>query len=454
MDWNDVLPAEKCSYVIGNPPFLGYANLNEDQKCDRATIFGNVSTVDYVACWYAKASEYSRGYHIRTAFVSTNSICQGQQVKPIWDRMFAEGNHIDFAWRTFVWNNEASDQAHVHCIIVGFSREVGIPKTIFLEDSTTLAPTNINGYLEDKSNISLERRTVPICNVLPMTAGGKPSDGQNLILEPEGRLELISKCPKSEEWIKPFSMGAEFINGNDRYCLWLVGITKEELESMPPVCERVEQVREMRLASKKEATRRKAETPWLFDEVRPPQGQSYIAVPKVSSGRRVYVPMGFVTNGMIPGDKLFFISDAGLYEFGILESQFHNAWIRIVAGRLKSDYSYSNTIVYNNFVWPGVIDLATGEIHATTPVEQCISSEQREHIESCAQAVLNARENHPGETLATLYDPNKMPADLLNAHKALDAAVETAYGVNFGGDEEKIVAHLFKLYAQITSKEG
>lgn len=434
MDWNDVLPAGQCSYICGNPPFLGYSNLDERQREDRAFIFGKVSTVDYVACWYAKASAYTQGTHIRTALVSTNSICQGQQVKPIWDRMFAEGNHIDFAWRTFVWNSEATDQAHVHCVIVGFSREAGVPRVLYMEDGTQIHPININGYLEDKPNVSLKRRKAPLCDVPPMVRGCGATDGGNLLLEPVERDALIAKCPAAERWIRPFSMGAEFINGKDRYCLWLVGIASDELDTMPPVRERVERVRQMRLASKKKATQRKAQTPWLFDEVRPPKGDSYIAVPKVSSGRRTYIPMGFVTNGMIPGDMLFSVSNAGMYEFGILMSQFHNAWVRSTAGRLKSDYRYNNTIVYNDFVWP-----------EPTPV-------QRHEIESCAQAVLEARAAHPGDSLATLYDPNKMPADLLAAHQALDAAVEAAYGVDFQGDEEKIVAHLFKLYAEKTKE--
>ena len=356
-------------------------------------------------------------------------------MKPIWDRMFAEGNHIDFCWRTFIWNNEATDQAHVHCVIVGFSREEGVPKTIFMEDGTVCVASNINGYLEDKPNVSLERRKLPVCDVPSMVRGCGATDGGNLILEPDERAGLLLRCPEAEKWIKPFSMGAEYINGKDRYCLWLVGITQNELDAMPLVNERVKRVREMRLASKKAATRRKAETPWLFDEVRPPQGDSYIAVPKVSSGRREYVPMGFVVNGMIPGDKLFYISDAGLFEFGVLMSRFHNAWIRSVAGRLKSDYSYSNTIVYNDFVWP---DCSDGE---------------REGIEECAQKVLDARDNYPDKSLAELYDPDKMPGDLCDAHRALDAAVEAAYGVDFGGDEEKIVAHLFKLYAEAIAKE-
>ncbi|MBR3159598.1 MAG: class I SAM-dependent DNA methyltransferase [Atopobiaceae bacterium] len=431
MDWNDVLPASECSFIMGNPPFLGNSHLLEEQDADRAALFGRVRTVDYVACWYVKASDYTKDCNIRCAFVSTNSICQGQQVKPLWGRMFDEGNHIDFAYRTFIWNSEAADQAHVHCVIVGFSRIGTGKRRLFSEEGVPSLVDNINGYLENKWNVELTRHNAPLCDVLPMVAGGKPSDGGNLILSPKERVDLLSVCPDAKEWIRPYSMGSEFINGIDRYCLWLVGITKDELENMPPVSERVRRVRMMRLASKKEATQKKAATPWLFDEVKPPQSDNYIAVPKVSSGRRAYIPMGFVTNGMIPGDKLFFISDGGLYEFGILESQIHNAWVRSVAGRLKSDYSYSNTIVYNNFVWP-----------------ENAADAQKAAVERAAQAVLDARANHPDDSLAKLYDPDLMPADLCKAHAELDSAVEIAYHVDFRGDEEKIVAHLFKLYAE------
>ena len=330
-----------------------------------------------------------------------------------------------------MWNNEATDQAHVHVVIVGFSKQHNNERSLYMEDGVT-HPNNINAYLTPAPNVFVEKHSKPLCDVLPMVAGGKPSDGQNLILETDEVDALVAACPDARRWIKPFSMGAEFIKGQDRWCLWLVGIEETELAQMKPVQDRVERVRAMRLESKKIATQKKADKPWLFDEVRPPQGDSYIAVPKVSSGRRAYVPMGFVTNGMIPGDMLFFISDARLYEFGVMMSQFHNAWMRVVAGRLKSDCRYSNTLVYNTYVWPDPTDA------------------QRARIEQCAQAVLDARENHPGKSLADLYDPDKMPSDLLSAHKALDAAVEAAYGVAFGGDEEKIVAHLFKLYAEKT----
>lgn len=452
MDWEDVLPAGECDYVMGNPPFVGYSNLDGSQQADRASIFGKVKTLDYVACWYARAAEFIANLPIRCAFVSTNSICQGQQVEPLWKPLFESGVHIDFAWHTFVWNSEATDQAHVHCVIVGFSRTGGGKRRLFSSDGSVKVCGNINGYLAAEPNVFVARRTKPLCDIAPMVRGCQPTDGGNLILEPNERGELLANEPLAERWIRPFSMGVEFINGKDRFCLWLVGITAAELNAMPRVRERVERVRQVRLASRKEATRKKANTPWLFDEVRPPHGASYIAVPKVSSGRRAYIPMGFVTNGMIPGDMLFYIEKAGLYEFGVVMSQLHNAWMRAVAGRLKSDYRYTNTIVYNNFVWPNPTD------------------EQRTRIERCAQAVLDAREAHPGRTLAQMYDgispvPDGATAsdarkfdqreydDLKAAHAALDAAVEAAYGVDFGGDEEKIVAHLFKLYAQATARE-
>ena len=433
MDWNDVVPAEQCSYVLGNPPFIGYSNLTAEQKEDRSDVFGKTGgTLDYVACWYKKAANFMRGTHIRAAFVSTNSVCQGQQVEPLWKPLFDDGIHIDFAHQTFVWNSEAVDEAHVHVIIVGFSREDVQPRLLFDKDGGVREVENINAYLAPAADAFVTRQARPLCDVPSMVAGGKPTDGGHLLLSQTERDELIASEPVAERWIRPFSMGAEFINGVPRYCLWLVDATPADLKGMPRVMERVQAVRNYRLQSSKAATRKKADTPWLFDEVRPPKGESYIAVPKVSSGRRRYVPMGFVTNGMIPGDMLFFIPNGTVYECGVLMSQFHNAWMRVVAGRLKSDYRYTNTIVYNNFVWPD-----------PTP-------EQRTEVERCARAVLDARKLYEGSTLADMYDPDNdfLYPELAKAHKELDAAVEAAYGVDFNGDEEKIVAHLFKLYAE------
>lgn len=430
IDWNSVLLASECNYIMGNPPFVGYSNHSAEQQKDRASLFGKVKTVDYVACWYKKAADYISNLPIYCAFVSTNSICQGQQVKPIWEPLFNNGIHIDFAWQTFVWSSEASIQAHVYVVIIGFSRFGNQTKSLYFSNGIKKLCSNINGYLMDSPNIFIDKRSKTLCNVLPMTRGSQPTDAGNLILEPNEKDKLLLEEPAAEKWIKPFSMGNEFINNKERFCLWMVGITSAELAGLPLVSKRVEAVREMRLASSKAATRKKAEIPWLFDEIKEPTSENFIVVPVVSSERRFYVPTGFVSNGLIPGNKLFFINNATLYDFGVINSQFQNAWMRTVAGRLKSDYSYSNTIVYNNFVWPEV------------------TVEQKDAIEKTAKAILIVRSNYPNKSLAELYDPDKMPADLLAAHKANDVAVEAAYGVDFDGDEEKIVAHLFKLYAE------
>lgn len=429
IDWNSVLPASECNYIMGNPPFIGYSNHSAEQQKDRASLFGKVKTVDYVACWYKKAADFISNHPICCAFVSTNSICQGQQVQPIWEPLFKSEVHIDFAWQSFIWSSEASNQAHVYVVIVGFSRLKNKKRILFLRNGNKIVVENINGYLQNGPCSFIKKRNEPLCPVPSMIAGGKPTDGGNLLLNIEEKIDLISREPLSEKWIKPFSMGNEFLNSKERFCLWLVGITPDELAVLPLVSKRVQAVREMRLASSKEATRKKAETPWLFDEVRPPKG-AYIGIPVVTSSRRNYVPFGFVTSGMIPGNKLYFIETNSLYHFGVMLSQFQNAWMRTVTGRLGDGFNYSNTIVYNNFVWPGATD------------------EQKKTIERTAQGILDVRSNYPNKSLAELYDPDTMPADLLTAHKDNDAAVEAAYGVNFGGDEEKIVAHLFKLYAE------
>lgn len=436
VDWAEAVPAADLDYIVGNPPFIGYSNLNDAQKRDRADIFGKSGGVlDYVACWYKKAADFTRGTHVRCAFVSTNSICQGQQVEPLWKPLFDDGVEIDFAHKTFVWNSEATDEAHVHVVIVGFSREKIAKKTIFDGDGARKAD-NISGYLSATPSLFIARRSSPICDAPKMIRGCQPTDNGQLILDQAERDELVSREPSAEKWIRPFSMGADFINGKPRYCLWLKDAAPKDLSSMPHVMERVRAVADYRAQSTKAATRKKAETPWLFDEIRE-TGPSYIGVPAVSSGRRRYVPMGFVDNGMVPGNKLYFVPNASVYDFGILMSQFHNAWMRMVAGRLKSDYNYANTIVYNNFVWPDPTDALRSE------------------VERCAQAVLDARSSYEGSTLADMYDPDNdflYPA-LIKAHKALDAAVEAAYGVDFNGDEEKIVAHLFKLYTEKVSED-
>lgn len=443
LDWNDVLPANECSYVIGNPPFVG--SMSKIQSDELHAITGTRS-LDYVSGWYVLASRYIGDSGIRAAFVPTNSICQGQQVELLWKPLFDSGLHIDFAYQTFVWNSEARDQAHVHVVIVGFSRLSGIKKTLFIGDEPHAAH-NINGYLQDAPNFFITRRRQPLCDVESMVRGCQPTDGGNLVFSAKEAEELVLRDQRISEWIRPFSMGADFVDGKPRACLWLQHVNQADFMAVPIVADRVDRVRAMRLESSKAATRKKAESPWLFDEIRLPSASRFLVCPTVTSGKRKYIPLGLIDNGLIPGNKLYFISDDSLYTFGVLSSLFHNAWTRAVTGRFKSDYNYSNTVVYNNFVWP----------QPTT--------EQKKTIELCAQAVLDARAAHEFRSLAQMYDGiSPLPEeasqsetkkfdlreydDLRTAHAALDAAVEAAYGVDFNGDEEKIVAHLFKLYTQ------
>ena len=439
IDWNDVAPASEVTHIVGNPPFIGYSNLNPEQREDRANLFGKPGGVlDYVACWHRKAADYMRGTHARCAFVSTNSICQGQQVEPLWRPLFEDGIRIDFAHQTFVWNSDATDEAHVHVIIVGFSREDVAPKLLVDSKGNVREVGNINGYLAAAPDAFVEKHSKPLCDVPEMAKGFQATDNGCLLLSGEEYDSLMAKEPQAEKLIRPFSMGADFINGVRRYCLWLPDVTASDLKACPTVRKRVEECREWRSAQTPTGDAYKLkDTPHLLRPCGKFRDGTYIGVPKVTSGRRKYVPVGFVDNGMIPGDKLYFIPTGSLYTFGVLMSQFQNAWMRQVAGRLKSDYSYANTIVYNNFVWPEPDDA------------------QRALIEECAQAVLDARAAHPDATLADMYDPDNdfLFPDLAKAHAGLDAAVEAAYGVDFGGDEEKIVAHLFKLYAEKTREQ-
>lgn len=435
LDWTEVLDPAGCTYIIGNPPFLGYSNLNDAQKADRARIFGKTGGVlDYVAAWYKLAAEYMRGTTIQAALVSTNSISQGQQVQPLWESLMAEGLQINFAHRTFPWRSDSLNQAAVHVVIVGFSYVGWDDKLLFsygTDSEVQVEPVDhINAYLVNAPDAFITRRTRPISDVPEMVAGGKPTDGGHLLMWQAERDELVSKEPAAEKWIRPFSMGAEFISGTPRYCLWLVDCPPEELAKMPLVLERVKAVREARLASQKVPTQKKAATPWLFDEVRDPGKDGYLAVPSVSSERRRYIPMGLVTDAMIPGNMVYFIPEGSLYLFGVLTSRAQNAWMRTVAGRLKSDYRYANTLVYNSFVWPET------------------SEAQQAEIEVLAQAVLDARAKHPTASLAVLYDPNSdwLYGELVAAHVALDEAVERAYGLQPGLAEKDIVAHLFELY--------
>lgn len=438
MDWNDVLPASECNYIIGNPPFYGYTFQTEEQKVDVQNVFdgtGVSKKVDYVSCWYKKAIDYMGDHPMRAAFVSTNSICQGEQVPDLWKHFLDCGVSIDFAHTTFVWNSEAADQAHVHVVIVGFHKGAASSPALFLPDGERREATTINPYLVDAPVTLIESRSKPLCDVPPINKGSQPTDGGNLLIGSEEELRsLIEAEPGLEKHIRRFVGSEEFINDKRRFCFWLVDAPQQLIDESSILRERLEAVRQMRLASTKAQTRSAADTPALFTEIRQPDSD-YILVPRVSSERRAYIPIGFLKPTTIASDSAQVIPNATLYHFGVLTSQFHNAWMRTVTGRLKSDYRYSNKIVYNNFVWPEP------------------SEPQRQHIEWCAQQVLDARGNYPDKSLADLYDPDKMPSDLRQAHQGLDAAVEAAYGVNFDGDEEKIVSHLFKLYTEATKGE-
>ncbi len=398
-----------------------------------------------------KAAEYTQGTHVRCAFVSTNSICQGEQVANVWKPIFDLGVRIDFAHDTFRWANEANDQAHVFVIIVGFSREGG-GKTLFHHagpdaEAVRMRVDNINAYLSEAPDAFIWNRSKPLCNVPKIGIGNKPIDGGNYLFEPGEMAAFIEREPASRNLFHPWLGSSEFIKGKKRYVLWLGDLTSEELDSLPECRKRIAAVKDFRLASKSAPTRKLAETPTRFHVENMPKGTS-ILVPKVSSERRHYIPLGFVEPDVFCSDLVFLIPDAGLYHFGILHSQVHNAWMRTVCGRLESRYRYSGGVVYNNFPWPGA-----GVENAGTPAEELVPAETRQRIEACAQAVLDAREAHPDRTIADLYDPDKMPADLAAAHHALDAAVEAAYGIKFNGNEEKIVAHLFNLYAELTEGE-
>jgi hypothetical protein len=450
LDWSEVLPAERCSYVLGNPPFLGKTYQSKEQKADLTAVMQGIhgaGDLDFVCGWYVLAAQYMKSTGTQAAFVSTNSITQGEQVAVLWGEMQRLGMQIHFAHRTFQWTNEASGKAAVHCVIVGFGPQDQAIKTIYEYEDIKGLPhavqvKRINAYLVDAPDVFLKKRTTPVCKVSPMSNGGKPTDGGNLLLSDEEKDALIAVEPKAEKWIRPFLMGDEFINNIGRWCLWLVNIPPAELRAMPHVIKRVEGVRAMREASTKPATVALASTPTLFGEIRQPKSKRYLAIPKVSSERRQFIPIGYLDNEVICGDKIFFVDDASLFTFGVLTSTMHNAWMRYTCGRLKSDYSYSNTIVYNNYPWPGF---------AGEP----LSDKHRNAIEQAAQCVLDARAQFADASLADLYDPLTMPPALLKAHQKLDTAVDAAYQPSGGkktyaSDAER-VAFLFELYQRITS---
>lgn len=468
LGWEEVLPAAECSYVMGNPPFLGARNQSKQQKAELVGVFGNArncGNVDYVAGWYVKAARYMGEHPIRCAFVSTNSICQGEQVANIWKLLYDEGVHIDFAHDTFRWSNEAADAAHVFCVIVGFSKlgPVGGVRRLFHYEGpdaepVELHPERLNAYLADAPDVFVWNRSKPLCNAPGIGIGNKPIDGGSYLFKPEEKAAFLVKEPAAERFFRPWLGSDEFIKGKERWVLWLGDATPAELKALPECMARIRAVRDYRLASTSAPTRKLAEKPARFHVENMPEGAS-ILVPKVSSERRRYIPLGFVEPETFCSDLVFLIPNATLYHFGVLHSGVHNAWMRTVCGRLKSDYRYSGGVVYNNFPWPGCV-VGAGE-DAQAPVEQLVAPEVRERIEACAQAVLDVRGRYISEaatqgarcTMADLYDPSNdfLFPKLTAAHAALDAAVLQAYGLPADTPEEEVVAHLFALYARLAN---
>ena len=436
LDWESLVPKNELHYILGNPPFVGARLMSRDQKDDVLDVFGakwkNAGNLDYVSCWYKKAADLMKGSHIRTALVSTNSVSQGESVAILWKPLFEDGLHIDFAHRTFRWDSEASIKAHVHCVIIGFSIAPSTKAKVIYAGDRPLVVDNINAYLIDAPSVFIESIKKPICNVPPVVFGNMPNDGGFLSdYSQEMRDEIVKQYPESSVAFKRFVGATEFINNKTRWCLWLKGVSPNIIRSVPHINQAVLSVKEMREKSTREATKKLADTPMLFGEIRQPDTE-YIIIPRHSSENRKYIPMGFVSPDIICGDANLLMPNVSLYHFGVLTSNVHNAWMRVVCGRLKSDYRYSNTVVYNNFPWP-------------TPTD-----EQKKKIEQTAQAILDARAKYPEASLADLYDELTMPPELRKAHQANDKAVMQAYGFSIKMTESECVAQLFKLYEKLT----
>ena len=434
MDWaEEVIKPEELNYIMGNPPFVGKSFQTPSQKGDMEIVFKgvkNYGNLDFVTCWYKKAADLMRNTHIETAFVSTNSICQGIAVPPLWNYLMNLGIHINFAYQTFKWDSEANQKAAVHCVIIGFSFLNRKDKVLFRNEYIEHV-NNINAYLLNAPSVIVEDRHEPICNVPKTSVGSFPTDGGNLVISDIELEGFIKEEPMSERYIKPFLGPLEFINNKKRYCLWLKDCPPSEMRKMPLVMKRLAGVRAFRLASKKDQTRRRADIPFLFAEERQPN-TNYILFPRTSSAARKYLPMGFLSPDIIAGDTII-LPDATIYHFGVLTSNVHMAWMRVVCGRMKSDYRYSGTLVYNNFPWPN-----------PTP-------DQKARIEQTAQAILDARALYPDSSLADLYDEVTMPPELRRAHQDNDRAVMAAYGFPVKGfTESDCVASLFEMYQGLT----
>ena len=440
LDWESVVPKHELDYIMGNPPFVGASMMTKEQKDEAVAVFGKgkrVNSIDYVGAWYHKAAALMQGISARAAFVSTNSITQGEQVAPLWEKLLTEYKaHIDFAHRTFKWNSEAKEKAAVHCVIIGFSSAPSTkPKYIYTNGAVSQAAQNINPYLVDAPNVVVSSRGTALCDVPRMTKGNQPSDGGNLILSQEERDALIAKDDNIAPYVRRYVGSKDFINNDKvRYCLWLKGVSPAVYRKNSEVMRRLEAVREMRLASSAAPTRAFADSPYLFFST-PQTDNNYLCIPEVSSERRRYIPIGFMDKSIIASNKLLIVPEASLYHFGVLTSNVHMAWMRTVAGRLEMRYQYSGATVYNNFPWP-------------TPTD-----EQKAKIEQTAQAILDARALYPDASLADLYDEVAMPPELRKAHQQNDRAVMQAYGFDIKTTTEtSCVAELMKMYQRLTEE--
>lgn len=439
VDWESVVPKSKLNYIMGNPPFVGARLMGKEQKADVNTIFPgwkNAGNLDYVCCWYKKASDMMQGTSVRSALVSTNSVVQGESVANLWKPLFDAGVHIDFAYRTFRWDSEAKIKAHVHCVIIGFSVAASSTHKKLFDGDRYQVANNINGYLLDGENVFVESRSKPICNVPEIGMGNQPIDNGQYLFEKEDMEAFIKKEPSAAAYFYPWYGAKEFISQKPRYCLWLGECSPAQLKQMPYCLERVRAVKEYRESSTRASTVKMAMKPTRFQTENMPKG-NYIVIPKVSSENRKYVPMGLMSPDMLCSDLVFIVPNATAYHLGVLTSNVHMAWVRAVCGRLKSDYRYSKDIVYNNFPWPA-------------PTEQ-----QKAKIEQTAQAILDARALYPDSSLADLYDDLTMPPELRKAHQANDRAVMDAYGFIKGTaartSESACVTELMKLYQKKVS---
>ena len=431
LDWESVVPKDRLNYIMGNPPFVGHQYRTKAQTDDLDLVCSAIQKngkLDYVCGWYVRATEYMRGTSIRTAFVSTNSISQGESVAILWKPLFDQGVIIEFAYQSFVWTSEAKNKAAVHCVIVGFTLGASKRQKIIYANGRENRVSHINGYLVDAPDVFIKARGKPLNLSMPlMSKGSQPTDGGNLIFSLHQYNEITVEYPATKKLLKRYISADDYINNKTRYCLWLKGISPSEYRSIPTIMQRLEKVTECRLNSPTESVKRDASIPMLFTQVRQPES-TYLAMPEVSSSRRRYIPFGYMSKDVIGSNMLYLIPDATLYLFGVMTSNVHMAWMRVVGGRLKSDYRYTPA-VYNNFPWP-------------TPTD-----EQKARIEQTAQGILDARALYPDSSLADLYDELTMPPELRTAHQKNDRAVMAAYGFPVKGfTESDCVAELMRRY--------